>query len=83
MFTHWPQCRRNIKKLQQGFELMNNEIRAGNSWPFSQPYKTLEAYSKYFHSHASFAVRFTDQVSDIDKVIKQTLTLYVCLSPFF
>lgn len=42
---------------------MNAVIVEGKSWPFTEPYKDIESYSKYFHSHVSFAVRFCDQAA--------------------
>jgi RimJ/RimL family protein N-acetyltransferase len=54
-------CFKDINEVEQGFKLMNDVITEGKSWPFMDTYATVEAYSSYFHSHASFAVRFADQ----------------------
>jgi GNAT superfamily N-acetyltransferase len=48
-------------EFTQGFTLMNDVIIEGKSWPFMDPYPTIEAYRGYFHSHASFAVTFCDK----------------------
>lgn len=47
--------------FEQGFELMNEVIIEGKTWPFDEVFKTMEAYKNYFHSHAAFAVKFKDQ----------------------
>jgi hypothetical protein len=48
-------------EFSQGFSLMNEVIIEGKSWPFLEPFQSIESYKLYFHSHASFVVRFQDQ----------------------
>ena len=45
----------------QGFQLMNDVIIEGKSWPFMDVFEDLESYKNYFHSHSAFAVKFQDQ----------------------
>lgn len=47
--------------FEQGFELMNEVIVEGKTWPFDKVFDTMEAYKGYFHSHAAFAVKFKHQ----------------------
>lgn len=46
---------------EQGFELMNDVIIEGKTWPFLDVFETMDAYKGYFHSHAAFAVKFKDE----------------------
>lgn len=50
--------------FEQGFELMNEVIVEGKTWPFLNVFETMDAYKGYFHSHAAFAVKFKDQASN-------------------
>ena len=52
---------RNEEEMQQGFELMNDVIIEGKSWPFKEPFPSQKEYRQYFHSHASFAVTFVNK----------------------
>jgi GNAT superfamily N-acetyltransferase len=49
--------------FEQGFELMNDVIIEGKTWPFDKVFETMESYKGYFHSHAAFAVKFQDQAA--------------------
>ena len=51
-------------EMLQGFDLMNSVITEGRSWPFMDPFPDMLSYRKYFHSHDSFAVTFTDKETD-------------------
>jgi len=53
-------CFQGVDEINQGFQLMNDVIIEGKSWPFMEPYESIGAYTSYFHSHAAFAVRFVD-----------------------
>jgi RimJ/RimL family protein N-acetyltransferase len=52
---------KNSFEIAEAFHLMNAVIAEGRTWPFMDTYESIDSYSKYFHSHASFAVRFTNQ----------------------
>ena len=47
-------------EYEQGMVLMNDVIVEGKTWPFLDVFTNMEAYKSYFHSHASFAVKFKD-----------------------
>lgn len=53
----------NDNEMIEGFRLMNDVIVEGKSWPFDEPFLTVESYRRYFHSHAAFAVTFCDKAS--------------------
>jgi len=45
---------------QQGFQLMNDVIVEGKTWPFMDVFEDMDSYKSYFHSHSAFAVKFQD-----------------------
>lgn len=45
------------KDFEQGFQLMNDVIIEGKTWPFLDVFVDISAYKSYFHSHSAFAVK--------------------------
>lgn len=50
----------NDREYEQGYQLMNDVIEEGRSWPFIDNFNSIGDYRGYFHSHAAFLVRFKD-----------------------
>ena len=48
---------RSEAEFDKGMFLMNDILADGNSWPFREEFKTMEAYKSYFCSHGAFCVR--------------------------
>jgi GNAT superfamily N-acetyltransferase len=53
----------------QGFRLMNHIIIEGKTWPFLDVFPNIESYKSYFHSHSAFAVKFKDQITNVNEML--------------
>jgi RimJ/RimL family protein N-acetyltransferase len=53
----------------QGLRLMNHVIIEGKTWPFLDVFSDVESYKNYFHSHSAFAVKFKDQLTNLNEIL--------------